>query len=81
MMMLLRTLMWRGERTETSILGDEPPVTGAVLGDVRREFVIFFKCPLPPFHVVLLTTRNPAHLCVLVFCLLFFSRTILLEKC
>lgn len=46
---------------ETSILGDEAPVAGAVLGNVGGELVVFFRSPLSSLDVVLLTAGNPTH--------------------
>ena len=46
----------------TSVLGDESPISCAMLGDVRGELVVFFQRPLAPLHVLPLTTWNPTHL-------------------
>ena len=46
---------------KTGVFGNETPVTGAVLCDVGRELVVFFRCPLPSLHAILLTAWNPPH--------------------
>ena len=47
---------------QTGILRDEAPVAGAMLGNVGRKLVVFLRGPLPPLHIVLLTTWDPTHL-------------------
>lgn len=57
----------REREAQTSILGNETPIASAVFGDVGRELVVFFGCPLSSFDAVLLTTGYPTH--YLCFCL------------
>ena len=46
---------------KAGVLGNEAPVTGAMLCNVGRELVIFFRCPLTSLHIILLTAWNPPH--------------------
>lgn len=60
----------------TGILWDEAPVPSPMLGNVRRELVVFLRCPLSPFYPVLLTARNASH----IYCLTFSSAASRLKK-
>ena len=62
--------MWRGDRTETSIPGDEPPVTGAVLGDVRKRVCYLLQVSIAPFSRCPHSTESCPSVCV-CSCLLF----------
>lgn len=62
----------------TSILGDKAPVASAMLGNVGRELVVFFRSPLSSLNIFLLTAWNSTHFSfpfLIPFCLYFLFLT------